>query len=95
MVTVEEGQLMTGFGSAVLEAANDAGLSTAHVHRLGMPDSYVEHGERGELLADLGLDAAGIARAFKERTESIAAVAKKHPTVAKAKPRKSTARRRV
>jgi 1-deoxy-D-xylulose-5-phosphate synthase len=29
--------------------------------RLGLPDQFVEHGERGELLADLGLDAAGIA----------------------------------
>jgi 1-deoxy-D-xylulose-5-phosphate synthase len=29
--------------------------------RLGLPDRFVEHGERGELLADLGLDAAGIA----------------------------------
>ena len=66
VLTVEEGQLMTGFGSAVLEAANEAGLSTANVHRLGIPDSYVEHGERGELLADLGLDAAGIAAKCRE-----------------------------
>lgn len=62
VVTVEEGCLMTGFGSAVLEAANDAGISTAHVQRLGLPDRFVEHGERGELLSDLGLDAAGITR---------------------------------
>jgi len=66
VVTVEEGQLMTGFGSAVLEAANEARLSTANVHRLGIPDCYVEHGERGELLAALGLDAAGIARKCRE-----------------------------
>ncbi len=66
VLTVEEGQLMTGFGSAVLEAANEAGLSTANVHRLGIPDCYVEHGERGELLADLGLDAVGIAAKCRE-----------------------------
>jgi 1-deoxy-D-xylulose-5-phosphate synthase len=66
VVTVEEGQLMTGFGSAVLEAANEARLSTANVHRLGIPDHYVEHGERNELLADLGLNAAGIARKCRE-----------------------------
>ena len=53
--------LMGGFGSAVLEAAADAGVDTRHVRRLGIPDRFVEHGERGELLADLGLDAAGIA----------------------------------
>jgi len=66
VVTVEEGQLMTGFGSAVLEAANEARLSTANVYRLGIPDCYVEHGERNELLASLGLDPAGIARKCRE-----------------------------
>ena len=69
VLTIEEGQLQTGFGSAVLEAANEAGLSTANVHRLGLPDSYVEHGERGELLANLGLDAASIARKCRELAE--------------------------
>jgi 1-deoxy-D-xylulose-5-phosphate synthase len=62
VVTVEEAALAAGFGSAVLEAAADAGLSTAHVRRLGLPDRFIEPGERDELLADLGLDAAGIAR---------------------------------
>jgi 1-deoxy-D-xylulose-5-phosphate synthase len=66
VVTVEEGSLMTGFGSAVLEACADAGLSAAHVQRLGIPDRFIEHGERGELLADLGLDAAGIVRACRK-----------------------------
>lgn len=66
VITVEEGALMTGFGSAVLEAANDAGLPTQHVRRVGIPDRYIEHGERNELLADLGLDAAGIANTCRE-----------------------------
>jgi 1-deoxy-D-xylulose-5-phosphate synthase len=61
VVTVEESSLMGGFGSAVLEAAADAGLDTSHICRLGIPDKFIEHGERGELLADLGLDASGIA----------------------------------
>jgi len=61
VITVEEGTLEGGFGSAVLEAANEAGLDTRHIHRLGIPDRFIEHGERHELLADLGLDAAGIA----------------------------------
>jgi 1-deoxy-D-xylulose-5-phosphate synthase len=59
---IEEGALMTGFGSAVLEAASEAGLNAGHVIRLGIPDRFIEHAERGELLADLGLDADGIAR---------------------------------
>lgn len=69
VVTVEEAALMTGFGSTVLEAAADAGLSTRHVRRLGIPDRFVEHGERGELLADLGLDANGIADACRGLTQ--------------------------
>ncbi len=66
-VTVEENALQTGFGSAVLEAVADARAAADHpcfggpIARLGLPDRFVEHGERGELLADLGLDAAGIA----------------------------------
>src|SRR5712692_3623505 len=60
VVTVEEGTLEGGFGSALLEAANSAGLDTRHIIRLGLPDRFVEHGERGELLPDLGLDVAGI-----------------------------------
>ncbi|MCA9202719.1 MAG: 1-deoxy-D-xylulose-5-phosphate synthase, partial [Planctomycetales bacterium] len=66
VVTVEEGQLMTGFGSALLEFANDEGLSATHVRRLGLPDRFVEHGERGELLAELKLDATGIVRTCRE-----------------------------
>ncbi len=66
VVLVEEGCLAGGFGSAVLEAACDAGLDIRRVRRLGIPDHYVEHGERAELLADLGLDCAGIVRACRE-----------------------------
>ncbi len=60
-VTVEENALPTGFGSAVLEAANDARLAAGPIVRLGLPDRFVEHGERAELLAECGLDADGIA----------------------------------
>jgi 1-deoxy-D-xylulose-5-phosphate synthase len=66
VLTLEEGQLMGGFGSAVLEAANDAGLETRHIRRLGVPDRYIEHGDREELLAELGLDAAGILAACRQ-----------------------------
>ncbi|HEY2826772.1 MAG TPA: 1-deoxy-D-xylulose-5-phosphate synthase [Pirellulales bacterium] len=61
VLTVEEGALAGGFGSAVLEAAADAGRNTTHISRLGIPDRFIEHGERAELLADLRLDSAGIA----------------------------------
>jgi 1-deoxy-D-xylulose-5-phosphate synthase len=62
VITVEEGALDCGFGSALLEVANGAGLDTRHVVRLGLPDHFVEHAERSELLADLGLDVNGICR---------------------------------
>ncbi len=79
VVTVEEGMLMGGFGSAVLEAAAEAGLDAGHVRRLGIPDRYIEHGGRNELLADLGLDAAGIVRACRQwsgRAEELAVAAR-------------------
>lgn len=66
VVTVEEGTLEGGFGSAVLEAANSAGLDARHIVRLGLPDRFVEHGERPELLAELGLDTDGIVRTVSE-----------------------------
>ena len=60
VVTMEEASLMGGFGSAVLEAAADAGVDASRVRRLGILDHYVEHGERDELLADLSMDVPGI-----------------------------------
>jgi 1-deoxy-D-xylulose-5-phosphate synthase len=69
VVTVEEAALAGGFGSAVLEAVAAAGVDARGVHRLGIPDRYIEHGERDELLADLGLDAAGIAKACRKLVE--------------------------
>lgn len=65
VVTVEENALPTGFGSAVLEAVSDARLACGPIVRLGLPDRFVEHGERGELLAELGLDSTGIAAACR------------------------------
>ncbi len=65
-ITVEENALPTGFGSAVLEMVADAGVPVGPIRRLGLPDRFVEHGERGELLAELGLDAAGIASACRQ-----------------------------
>ena len=60
VVTVEENSLCGGFGAAVLEAANAAGVSTNHLKCLGIPDRFIEHGEREELLADIGLDVDGL-----------------------------------
>jgi 1-deoxy-D-xylulose-5-phosphate synthase len=66
VLTVEEGALMGGFGSAVLETASDAGLETARIGRSGVPDRFIEHGDRGALLAQLALDPAGISKTCRK-----------------------------
>lgn len=78
VITVEENALPGGFGSAVLEAANAAGMETSKIHRLGIPDAFVEHGEREELLADLGLDPAGIAATARRLVRGESVVPKPH-----------------
>ena len=66
VVTVEEGMLMGGYGSAVLEAANEMKLDTNSIYRLGIPDTFVEHGSRPELLAELKIDPDGIAATCRQ-----------------------------
>jgi 1-deoxy-D-xylulose-5-phosphate synthase len=65
LVTVEEGMLAGGFGSAILEAACEERIDTRRLHRCGIGDAYVPYGERRELLAELELDAEGIVRACR------------------------------
>lgn len=60
LVTVEENALCGGVGSAILELLDDEGIYDAKVLRLGIPDRFIEHGDRKLLLQDLGLDADGI-----------------------------------
>jgi 1-deoxy-D-xylulose-5-phosphate synthase len=69
VITVEENTLCGGFGSAVLEAASAAGVPTDKVRCLGLPDRFIEHGERHELLADLGLDVDGLVAAARSMVE--------------------------
>ena len=59
VVTLEEGALHGGFGSAVLEFAAAEELST-RVRCLGVPDRFIAHGTRAELLGELGLTASGV-----------------------------------
>jgi 1-deoxy-D-xylulose-5-phosphate synthase len=63
LVTVEESALAGGAGSAVNECLVAAGLAPARLS-LGIPDRFIEHGERSEQLADCGLDADGIRRSI-------------------------------
>ncbi len=61
IVTVEENVLAGGFGSAVLEALAEARMEDVSVHRIGMPDSFIEHGTAADQRRRLQLDAEGIA----------------------------------
>jgi len=70
VVTVEDGVLMGGFGSAVLEMLQDHGCRVP-VRRLGVPDQFVEHGKREKLLERLGLDGPGVARSTREFVRGI------------------------
>jgi 1-deoxy-D-xylulose-5-phosphate synthase len=47
------------------------GLDTSRIRRLGIPDRFIEHADRGELLADLGLDARGIAAACRNQVGQV------------------------
>ena len=66
IVTVEENVLAGGFGSAVLEALAEAEIRDVSVHRIGMPDSFIEHGTAADQRRQLQLDAEGIAEQVLE-----------------------------
>jgi 1-deoxy-D-xylulose-5-phosphate synthase len=65
VLAVEENIRQGGFGGALLELFNDAGLIDVRVRRIGLPDKFVEHGPQGLLRTQYGLDAAGILREAK------------------------------
>lgn len=64
IVTVEDGSLRGGFGSAVLEYMADSGVALP-VKRIGIPDNFIEHGSPQELYHMLGMDSSGIADAIR------------------------------
>ncbi len=66
LVTLEEGAIMGGAGSAVSEALQAAGVIKPVLH-LGLGDEFIEHGDHAKLLALQGLDAAGIEAAIVTR----------------------------
>jgi 1-deoxy-D-xylulose-5-phosphate synthase len=65
IITVEDGVLKGGFGSAVVEFMSDMGYRS-DIHRLGIPDYFVEHGTQEELYRECGFDAEGIEMAIRE-----------------------------
>jgi 1-deoxy-D-xylulose-5-phosphate synthase len=63
VITVEENARHGGFGSAVLEALNDAGINGLHIERIGVADTFVEHGPQQLLRSIYGIDTAAIVKA--------------------------------
>jgi 1-deoxy-D-xylulose-5-phosphate synthase len=66
LVTVEEGCIMGGAGSAVGEALQQLNLQRSVLH-LGLPDEFIEHGDPAKLLALQGLDATGMEKSIRQR----------------------------
>jgi 1-deoxy-D-xylulose-5-phosphate synthase len=69
-VTLEEGCVQGGAGSAVLEALQAEGILIP-VLQLGLPDEFIEHGDPGKLLSLQGLDAAGIEASIRARFDTL------------------------
>jgi len=65
VITVEEHVLQGGFGSSVLELLIDSGLTDFHLERLGIPDTFVEHGSQKQLRSKYRIDAPAIVEAAK------------------------------
>ncbi len=70
IITVEENVLQGGFGSAVLEVLNDFGVSGYYLERLGIADTFVEHGSQRILRSKYGLDASAIVETAKRMMNS-------------------------
>ena len=70
LFTLEEGVLMGGFGSAVVESLVDEGISFEKIVRIGVPDRFVTFGSRQNLLEECGLDSASIGKRILETHES-------------------------
>ena len=63
VLTIEEGQVVNGFGAFMAKELNELNLKTApRMSAMGLPDSFIEHGARKDLLADIGLDVEGMVK---------------------------------
>jgi 1-deoxy-D-xylulose-5-phosphate synthase len=66
LVTLEENAVAGGAGAGVAETLTTLGIATPMLH-LGLPDTFIEHGDPSRMLADCGLDAAGIEHTVRQR----------------------------
>ncbi|MDE1990465.1 MAG: 1-deoxy-D-xylulose-5-phosphate synthase, partial [Betaproteobacteria bacterium] len=73
VVSVEENTILGGAGSAVGEVLSRENIATPLL-QLGLPDRFIDQGDPAQLLADCGLDAAGIAAAVESRRQGAASL---------------------
>jgi 1-deoxy-D-xylulose-5-phosphate synthase len=71
IITVEENVRQGGFGSAVLECLNDEGITDFCLERIGIPDTFVEHGSQEFLRKKYRIDASAIVDAAKKMVEEL------------------------
>ena len=69
VLTIEEAVLQGGFGSAVLEYAQDNGHTGAVIDRMGIPDLFVEHGDVAELMDEIDLNSDEVVKKIKSRVK--------------------------
>ncbi|HSN63581.1 MAG TPA: 1-deoxy-D-xylulose-5-phosphate synthase, partial [Azonexus sp.] len=69
LVSIEENSIIGGAGSEIERVLAERGMKVPLL-RLGLPDRFIDHGEQGQLLAELGLDKDGIVRAVRARAET-------------------------
>ncbi len=72
VLTLEEGAVLNGFGAYMARELDAlAGPAAVRVEAIGIPDRFIEHGSRKELLAEIGLDAAGISARVRTLAETV------------------------
>ncbi|MGB9495832.1 MAG: 1-deoxy-D-xylulose-5-phosphate synthase [Azonexus sp.] len=70
LVSIEESAVIGGAGSEIERVLGERGIKVPLL-RLGLPDRFIDHGEQGQLLAELGLDSDGIVRTVRARAKSL------------------------
>jgi 1-deoxy-D-xylulose-5-phosphate synthase len=78
IITVEDHTIVGGFGTAVLEAAQEMDLDTSRITRLGLPDAWIHQDPRPSQLAEAGIDARGIASAIRRAAAQTPSQADRH-----------------
>jgi 1-deoxy-D-xylulose-5-phosphate synthase len=74
ILTIEDHSIINGFGSAVLEHAQEKRYDARLVTRLGLPDRFIKHASRPEQMKEVGLDPAGLARSTRAAIEQAKAI---------------------